>query len=494
MNVHSKLCDGWQWVVVCLGLAGLIQVQALAQAKATPPPSTVSAAMLSDLHFDPFHDPAKVPLLVNAPVEQWEGILKSPDSAGREAEFAAVQQACKGKSQVDAPFALLTSSLQAAKAQTPGAKFVTVSGDLLVHGLDCRYRAAMKLGSASGDDQSVSAAFAEKTTVFVIKQVESAFAGVPVYMALGNNDSRCNHNRLDVHDGYLNATGQAVINGLVGVSAAERKLALTTFESAGYYGVTMAAPMVKTRLLVVDDIYMMSNFATCEADGKDRKGGDEQIAWLTKELETARKHGERVWLLGHLPPTVNPQSSLAKGSALCKSAKVETFLSSDDLSNALESHADVVRLALFGHTHMDELHLLGSKGAGVPVKVVASVSAVDGNMPSFTVGKVDPTSATLMDYTVYEASNATGVGTAWAKEYGFGETYHEASFSAAALGDLIGRFRADAAGTSAESHAYQTHYFKGLLPFGLGPFWSGYVCSLDHPTADGFKACVCSGK
>ncbi len=207
----------------------------------------------------------------------------------------------------------------------------------------------------------MSAAFAEKTTVFVIKQVESAFAGVPVYMALGNNDSRCNHNRLDMHDRYLNATGQAVIDGLVGVSAAERKLALTTFESAGYYGVTMVAPMVKMRLLVVDDIYMMSNFATCEADGKDRKGADEQMAWLTKELETARKRGQRVWLLGHLPPTVNPQSSLAKGSALCRSAKVETFLSSDDLSNALASHADVVRLALFGHTHMDEMHLLGAR-------------------------------------------------------------------------------------------------------------------------------------
>lgn len=493
MDVHSRLRCSWAWVVVCVGLAGMIQVQAFAQAKATPPPSIVPAVMLSDLHFDPFHDPTKVPLLVKAPVEQWEGILKSPDSAGREAEFAALQQTCNAKLQ-DAPYALLNSSLHAAKAQTPDAKFVMVSGDLLVHTLDCRYRAAMKLASATGDDQSVSAAFAEKTTVFVIKQVESAFAGVPVYMVFGNNDSRCNHNRLDMHDRYLNATGQAVVDGLVGVSAAERKLALTTFESAGYYGVTMAAPMVKTRLLVVDDIYMMSNFATCEADGKDRKGADEQMAWLTKELETARKRGQRVWLLGHLPPTVNPQSSLAKGSALCKSAKVETFLSSDDLSNALASHADVVRLALFGHTHMDEMHLLGSKGAGVPVKVIASVSAVSGNAPSFTVGKVDPSSATLMDYTVYEASNATGVGTTWAKEYRFGETYHEASFSAAALGDLIGRFRADTGGTSAESHAYQSHYFKGLLPFGLGPFWPGYVCSLDHPTADGFKACVCGDK
>jgi sphingomyelin phosphodiesterase acid-like 3 len=450
--------------------------------------------MLSDLHFDPFHDPAKVSQLVKAPVEEWAEILKSPDSATQETDFAWIQESCEGKQQVDAPYVMLRSSLHAAKVQVPDAQFVTVSGDLLVHDLDCRYRAAMKLGKPKGDDQSVSAAFAKKTTVFVMNQVESVFAGIPVYMALGNNDSRCNHNRLGLHDGYLKATGQAVINGLVGVSAAERRLALNTYQSAGYYGVTMSAPIRRTRLLVLDDIYFMSKFENCEADETDRKGEQEQIAWLTKELDGARRRGEMVWVLGHVPPAVNPQSSLAKGD-LCAGGKVDTFLSSDDLTSALINHADVVRLALFGHTHMDELHLLlGSKGAGVPVKVVASVSAVSGNRPSFTVGRLAPASATLVDYTVYEASNTTGVGTPWAKEYGFDETYHETSFSANSLYDLIGRLHADTPGSGAESRAYQLHYFKGASTPELEPRWSGYVCSLDHPTAEGFRACVCGSK
>jgi len=243
MSVHGKLRCGLVWSVVLGVLVGLVQAPARAQPQVASQSATISAVMLSDLHFDPFHDPAKVPLLVKAPVEEWDGILKSPDSAGQEAEFAAVQKTCKAKLFVDAPYALLRSSLQAAKTQAPDAQFVTVSGDLLVHSLDCRYRAAMKIEKATEDDQSVSAAFAEKTTVFVIKQVESMFTGIPVYWALGNNDSRCNHNRMDVQDSYLKATGQAVIDGLVGVSAAERKQALATYESAGYYGVTMAAPM-----------------------------------------------------------------------------------------------------------------------------------------------------------------------------------------------------------------------------------------------------------
>jgi len=493
MSIHCSFRGVVAILVASWTIAGLVHSTALAQPSAPQPAATVSAVMLSDLHLDPFHDPAKAPQLVKAPVEEWQAILSSPDSPSQEADFAAVQSACKGKQSFDSPYALLASGLKAAKAQAVNAQFVVVSGDLLVHNLDCRYRASMKLPKAAGDDQSVSAAFAEKTTVFVMKQVEQVFAGIPVYLALGNNDSRCNHNRLDVHDAYLQATGQAVVDGLVGVSEPERKLALTTYGSAGYYGVAMAAPMQNTRLLVLDDIYMMSKFANCEADETDQNGAQEQMAWLTKELDDARKRGQRVWVLGHVPPAVNPKGSLMNPT-LCTKGDADAYLSSDALSNALSVHADVVRLAIFGHTHMDELHLVGTKGAEVPMKIIPSVSPVEGNTPSVTVAKVDPASATLLDYTAYIASNTTGVNTTWTREYSFDETYGETSFTAKALDDLIGRFRADTTGTSAESLAYQTHFYKGHTPIPLGPFWEGYVCSLDHAIADGFKNCVCGGK
>jgi sphingomyelin phosphodiesterase acid-like 3 len=493
MSIQGRSCGGPWHAFVFLLLAGAFHSPALAQTKAESQPATVPAVMLSDLHLDPFHDPAKVPLLVKAPVEEWEAILKSPDSPTQEADFAAVQNAC-GKRGMDSPYALLSGALHAAKAQAPGAKLVVVSGDLLVHNLDCRYRAAMKLPQATSDDESVSANFAEKTTVFVMKQVESAFAGIPVYLALGNNDSRCNHNRLDMHDSYLKATVQPVIDGLIGISDAERKHAVSTYESAAYYAVTMAAPMQKTRLLVVDDIYMMSKFATCEADGSDQTGAQQQIAWLTKQMDDARQHGEHVWVLGHLPPTVNAKSVLSMNGALCSKGTADPFLSSDDLTNALTAHADVVRLAVFGHTHLDELHLLGDKGSEVPVKVVGSISPVDGNTPSFVVAKVAPASATLVDYAVYDASNTTGIATTWSRKYDFKETYNEPNVSANSLDDLIGRFKADSAGSTAESLAYQRNYLNGFPINQMGPYWQSFVCSLDHSTAAGFKACVCDGK
>ena len=46
-----------------------------AAAQGAPRAETVPAVLLSDLHFDPFHDPAKTALLVQAPVKQWDAIL-----------------------------------------------------------------------------------------------------------------------------------------------------------------------------------------------------------------------------------------------------------------------------------------------------------------------------------------------------------------------------------------------------------------------------------
>jgi hypothetical protein len=52
----------------------------VAQPKAPATRAPFPAVMLSDLHFDPLRDPAKVSLLIKVPVTQWESILSTPDS------------------------------------------------------------------------------------------------------------------------------------------------------------------------------------------------------------------------------------------------------------------------------------------------------------------------------------------------------------------------------------------------------------------------------
>ncbi len=438
----------------------------------------VKVMMLSDLHFDPLHDPAKAQQLAAAPVEKWDELLKEPDSTGQAEAFAALQTDCHARG-VDPDYTLLTASLNAAKAQANGAVFVTVTGDLLVHGIDCRYEKLLK-------DKSGYAAFAEKTAVYVMRSVKAAFPGIPVYIAGGNNDSACGDYRLDSPDKYLAATSAAEMAGLH--NAAEAKRQAADYDKDGDFAV-MLPGLSKTRLLVLDDIYLAANYTDCGGQ-ESKAGADAELAWLDHELTEVQARGEQAWVIGHIPPGVNVYTTLAKGGDVCAGAKVKLLLSSDGLAETLIRHADVVKLAVFAHTHFDEVRLLGGK---VPMKLISSISPVNGNRPTFTVASVDSNKATLEDYTVFEASNSTGVGTSWSREYAYRETYGEKDFSGTSVADLVGKLQRDSVGVKPESRTYENYFAPGVLPV-LALVWPKYACALSNTTEETYKGCACGGK
>ena len=116
---------------------------------------------------------------------------------------------------------------------------------------------------------------------------------------------------------------------------------------------------------------------------------------------------------------------------------------------------------------------------------------------------MDPKKAELLDYTVYAASNQTGIGTTWSEEYDFGKTYGYSSFSASALTDLTQEFIADTSGTKKNSQSYQSFYF--VMP-ASGPLsnvaksaawstmWPMYTCSMTQDHKKDYLACTCPAK
>ena len=88
---------------------------------------------------------------------------------------------------------------------------------------------------------------------------------------------------------------------------------------------------------------------------------------------------------------------------------------------------------------MDELRLLEPAGGAsaahpaVAIKMVSSISPVDGNNPPSPWRRWIPATAELADYQVYAASNQTGMDTIWSKEYDFDRAYHEPAFTAATV-------------------------------------------------------------
>ncbi len=447
----------------------------------------IPAIFVSDIHFDPFHDPGKAKQLVSTPASGWKAILASPPSQNQQQAFDDLQAKCQAKG-MDTPPALLLSALAAMKVQQPGARFVMVSGDLVVHNFSCRYHTLFPTSSPS-DYQ----AFVLKTVSYVVAELRGMFPGMPVYVALGNNDSGCGDYQFDPESHFFAKAGRILALGL---PAGGRNAAAQEFASEGNYHVTMAAPMENTRLVVLNDTLFSPNYKTCSGE-RDHKGAAAEVLWLKGQLEQARRLGERVWVMGHIPPGIDPFSTIKQFKDICAGSDPVKFMSTDEIPNLMVEYADVVKLGVFAHTHMDEVRLLRPSGGEesaarqVAVKMIPSISPVHGNQPSFTIAEIDAAWAGIVDYTVISASNQSGINTTWRTEYNFARAYHEAAFSAQTLDGLIGKFHSDGMAALPESKSYLRNYYAGDMAALLTPFWPQYVCGLNNYTVKDYAACVC---
>jgi sphingomyelin phosphodiesterase acid-like 3 len=484
-------------------MKSLSLVLLLASTFAAAAQQTAPVLMLSDIHLDPFHDPAKFPQLRAAPVTEWPSILDAPPSPNRVADFTQLQSTC-GARGIDTPNALLEASLHAAHTQQPKPLFVTVSGDLMAHQFDCRFKTLAP--TATPADYS---AFAAKTVAYVALRLHQTFPATPIFLALGNNDSGCKDYKEDPNSAFLKADGNAFAADAItpaNASAIQREFSL-------YGDYNIALPIPHARLIVLQDIFESKKYTAC--DGTDTiDPTTAQTAWLRTQLEAARSAHEHVWVMAHIPPGIDAYTTFTKGRNVCttgdngKPTKAEMFLSSEAFASVITDFPDTIRLALFGHTHMDEMRLYtSSSGQPIPGKLVPSISPVNGNNPAFTIAEVDTHTAILKDYTVFAASKPSNWDTApaWHEEYRFSSTYGLPDLSGASLAKLTSSFLADKTSATPTSQAYQRFYFVGDLAANTGisgnlrsaamqAVWPAYGCSITQATQAGFKACVCTAR
>jgi sphingomyelin phosphodiesterase acid-like 3 len=478
-------------VALCVGtfLAATPNMTAQAAA-AKEKPATVEALFVSDIHFEPFWDPAKAARLESAPVSEWSAILAEPASTDQAARLADLLQTCKVRG-ADSSYNLYESSLRAIHDDAKDAKFVVLSGDLISHDFSCKFQTVFPKASPAE-----YRAFVEKTIEFVMQKLRGALPGVPVYAALGNNDSDCGDYQLDPDSAFLAEIGKSLTADF---PAGERAAALRTFGEGGFYSAQLPAPLEHVRMLVLDDLFMSRQYATCSGNANPAPA-TAQIVWMEQQLDAARRNHEKVWVMSHIPPGVNPYATAMRVLDLCSGGKPQMFLKSEALPDAMSNYGDVIELAIFAHTHMDEMRLLkpaadgqgaGALAEGVAVKMVPSISPINGNNPSFTVAQIDAATADLKDYQVFVGSDQLGVDTQWAEGYDFAKTYKEDGFTAATAGDLIAGFKADPTAQTARSKSYIQNYGSGTGARAIGTFWQPYTCALRNDGADAFRECVC---
>src|SRR5438034_5110477 len=129
---------------------------------------------ISDIHFNPFADPALVAKLEAADVLQWDAIFAS----------STVTAFSTYGSDVNDP--LLRSALGEMRKQLPSPAFVLISGDFLAHKFDKTYQQY-----ATDKSHAAYSAFVTKTIAYVASAFREAYPGVRIYPTLGNNDSDC---------------------------------------------------------------------------------------------------------------------------------------------------------------------------------------------------------------------------------------------------------------------------------------------------------------
>jgi sphingomyelin phosphodiesterase acid-like 3 len=470
-------------LLACTGVLGLWTVGSEAQAARTR--KTVPALLISDIHFDPFHDPAKAAQLLSTPVARWGGVLDTAASATQHKDVAVLNEVCHDRG-LDTDERLWRSSLAAMHAQGASSAFVVVSGDLLAHNFECKFK---KTYPTATDQDYVT--FVTLTVKYVVRGLQLAFPARPLYIGMGNNDSACGDYRDDRNSPFLDQVAKILTRAL---PPDDEDTILRDFSLGGYYNAPLPRAFPHARIIVLDDLFLSAHYATCEGKAEGY-AADQQIAWLRGQLAEARERKEHVLVVGHIPPGIDLFATLRKGY-VCGQTQTQSFLRNEKLAEVLEANADVVRLAIFGHSHTDELRLLsddGPKGEGgsVPVKIVTSISPVNGNNPAFTIGRFDPETANLMDYTVIAASNPTGIGTTWTKEYTFSETFHQPSFTAPTLEAMTKAFKTDSAASTPASNAYLRDLYVGDRSMLLKPLWPEYVCALTHASAQAYVNCVC---
>jgi sphingomyelin phosphodiesterase acid-like 3 len=384
--------------IALLALAFAGEVPAAAQ------PSTQPWLVVSDVHFNPFADPAIVGRLAEAPADRWRAVFQSV-SPMPFSDYGS-----------DTNYALLESTLDAMHAQVDDPAVVIVTGDFLGH----EFRQKFDRTSARRSDEAYDD-FVDKTISFLADEFRTAFPRARLIPVVGNNDSTCGDYESEPHSVFL-ARLAVVWGGSVG--APDPNGFVRQFAIGGYYSVPLPADGAEA--IVLNDVFWSALYKNACGDPHADPGGDE-LAWLAQTLKSAGSHP--IWLIMHIPPGVDAFSTAKTLGGIPVMMLAQRF--NDGLLSALDSAGSQVVISLAGHTHMNGFRIIGPGGAKpvVPMLVIPSISPVFGNNPSFSVFTVDDASARVDDDDVFVLYNLSSVAhnarthPIWGREYDFNSVF-----------------------------------------------------------------------
>lgn len=427
-----------------------------------PYPGTGMFLLLSDIHFDPYADPAIMEKLGAKPLAACRG--SSPSTFSK---FGS-----------DTNYPLLKSTLDqvaaTARENHIHYDYVIVTGDFLAHEFDTRFRQCV-----GGGDEAYRK-FSADTISFVDGMIAKALPGVPVFAALGNNDT----DRGDYQQPsalFLGSVGRDWSRMWGNLPATAREMGLASFARAGNYALPHPAAPGNELVIVNSNLWAARNSQACGEADPDPGG---QFQWLGEVLRRVKQAGGTATLIMHVLPGIDAIKS-SPGAP----RPLWTDRCTQKLIAELTDFRGVVREIYAGHIHRDDFRLFPD-GEGKPllaIHIVPAVSPVYFNNPAVEIGWYDKSNGELRDYAPVYLDLRTAQPS-WKMEYIFTRVYGRPRPNLAALEDLS-RAIHQGSPNSGVGKQYADYYGAEVGGFLTPDNWLNYSCAQTEITPAGFAQC-----
>ncbi len=430
---------------------------------------------ISDIHFNPLMDAAIANQLASAPAWQWDSIFA-----------ISVMTVCATYMQ-DTNFVLLNAAIAAMKAQTPNPDIIIISGDMLVHYFKDLYDARVTNPTEAG-----YLALVNQTEQYIAIKLTEAFPNAQILPVLGDWDSDMGVVSTPASTAFLQSFATAWYSA-VNKNGSSPDF-ISSFSAGGYYQARI--PISRNiRLLGLYTVPWAQECTTgCSAIG------DAELVWLGGQLADAQQKGEKVWLLGHIPPGIDANTTadnMSKGQT-CEEAVTpfwsETY--SSQLYPLFAQYKGTIGFGVFAHEHYDDFRIVNDDSGDFifGIKLPPSITPLHNN-PAFIAFDYDPGEGVITDASTFYLSNLASDPTVdsavWELEYSFDGTYGQDAFDSNGLLNAVCRIVVQPGAQNNYVDYYPVLYPAGnILPEGLTPF-IGWACALNKLTVADYTSCSC---
>ncbi|KAJ7635024.1 sphingomyelin phosphodiesterase [Roridomyces roridus] len=219
----------------------------------------------------------------------------------------------------------------------------------------------------------------------------SAALNAPVFPAIGNHDAAPVNNfpRDATVSSQFDAQWVFDLEGKEWEHWTNTTASTEETHESGSYAVIVSGTQL--RIISVNTVYWYKqNFWVYDSNTPepDPRG---IFAFMVRQLQAAEDAGQRVWIIGHMPPG-------------CQDALSDQ---SNYYDQIVQRYKDVIAGQFFGHTHYDEFEIAysdykdRSENTAVGVAWIAPALTPRSGNPAFKVYDVDPDTYEIMDAKVY---------------------------------------------------------------------------------------------